>query len=69
MYHPFARGLALLDADSEPMCILPVDRHRFFLDMDKESQAKALAVLSLSSSSRDTEAPPKNKLLDVLIFE
>jgi len=49
--------------------MLLVDRHRFFLDMDKESQTKALAALSLSSSSRDTEAPPKNKLLDVLIFE
>jgi len=49
--------------------MLPVDRHRFFLDMDKESQTKALAALSLSSSSRDTEDMAKNKPLDLPIFE
>ncbi|XP_066324844.1 probable pyridoxal 5'-phosphate synthase subunit PDX2 isoform X1 [Miscanthus floridulus] len=43
--------------------------HRFFLDMDKESQAKAFSALSLSSSSRDTEDWPKNKPLDLPIFE
>ncbi|KAL6888559.1 hypothetical protein ACP4OV_009585 [Aristida adscensionis] len=43
--------------------------HRFFLDMDKESQAKAFSALSLSTSSRDTEGLPKNKPLDLPIFE
>ncbi|AQK60906.1 putative pyridoxal 5'-phosphate synthase subunit PDX2 [Zea mays] len=43
--------------------------HRFFLDMDKESPAKAFSALSLSSSSRDTEGLPKNKPFDLPIFE
>jgi 5'-phosphate synthase pdxT subunit len=47
--------------------MLLVDRHRFFLDMDKESQAKALAALSLSSM--DAEDLPKKKPLDLPIFE
>ncbi|WVZ78019.1 hypothetical protein U9M48_025799 [Paspalum notatum var. saurae] len=43
--------------------------HRFFLDMDKESPAKAFSALSLSSSSREAEDLPKNRPLDLPIFE
>lgn len=43
--------------------------HRFFLDMDKESQAMAFSALSISSSSRDPEDLPKNKPFDLPIFE
>jgi 5'-phosphate synthase pdxT subunit len=43
--------------------------HRFFLDMDKESDTKAFSALSLSSSSRDTQDGSKNKPLDLPIFE
>uniref|UniRef100_J3L9B0 glutaminase n=1 Tax=Oryza brachyantha TaxID=4533 RepID=J3L9B0_ORYBR len=47
----------------------PTDRHRFFLDMDKEYQAKAFSALSLSSTSRDVQDGSKNKPLDLPIFE
>lgn len=43
--------------------------HRLFLDMDKDSQAKAFSALSLSTSSRDVEGGSKNKPLDLPIFE
>jgi 5'-phosphate synthase pdxT subunit len=43
--------------------------HRFFLDMDKESQTKVFAALSLGSSSTDAKDLPKNKPLDLPIFE
>ncbi|CAM0947251.1 unnamed protein product [Alopecurus aequalis] len=43
--------------------------HRLFLDMDKESQAKALAALSLSESPSVAEVVSKNKPLDLPIFE
>ncbi|EAY84338.1 hypothetical protein OsI_05715 [Oryza sativa Indica Group] len=51
------------------ICLLLLDRHRFFLDMDKESDTKAFSALSLSSSSRDTQDGSKNKPLDLPIFE
>uniref|UniRef100_A0ACD5ZB17 Uncharacterized protein n=1 Tax=Avena sativa TaxID=4498 RepID=A0ACD5ZB17_AVESA len=43
--------------------------HRLFLAMDKDSQARSLAALSLSVSSSEPEIVSKNKPLDLPIFE
>uniref|UniRef100_A0ACD5TC67 Uncharacterized protein n=1 Tax=Avena sativa TaxID=4498 RepID=A0ACD5TC67_AVESA len=43
--------------------------HRLFLAMDKDSQARSLAALSLSASSSEREIVSKNKPLDLPIFE
>ncbi|KAM0843395.1 hypothetical protein ACQ4PT_057722 [Festuca glaucescens] len=43
--------------------------HRLFLDMDKESHAKAFSTLSLSTSSRDAEGRSNPRPLDLPIFE
>jgi hypothetical protein len=57
-------------ANSEThVCALLHDRHRLFLDMDKESPAKTFSTLSLSISSRDAEGWSKTKPLDLPIFE
>uniref|UniRef100_A0ACD5V7S5 Uncharacterized protein n=1 Tax=Avena sativa TaxID=4498 RepID=A0ACD5V7S5_AVESA len=43
--------------------------HRLFLAMDKDSRARSFAALSLSASSSEPEVVPKNKPLDLPIFE
>jgi hypothetical protein len=68
MQFPFVLLLLNLAADPEAYG-QTVDRHRFFLDMDKESQTKVFAALSLGSSSTDAKDLPKNKPLDLPIFE